>query len=245
MKKVVVGILPQIKLKLTDCPYDDKYEFINLYSKKIIESGGIPVGICLNDGELDYNSLEMCDAFLLPGGDKVHKCYYEAIFYAIRTNKPLLGICLGLEGLAIFSMISENLNINSATQDFIKKYQELKDNNNGTLLAEIKSPNIHGDVKVKYDNIDDARHNIRIDKNSLLYSIYQKEELSVVSLHSYNPKWIGNGFKVTATALDGVVEAIEYKSENHFILGVHFHPELEDNCLIFKRLIEESIKRIK
>lgn len=94
MKKIVVGVLPQIKLRTNDNPYDDKYEFLDLYSKAILDAGGIPVGLCLNEGNLDYSSLEICDAFLLPGGNKVWSCYYETISYAITHNKPLLGICL-------------------------------------------------------------------------------------------------------------------------------------------------------
>ncbi len=243
MKNVVVGILPQIKLKTSDDPYDDKYEFIDLYSRKIIESGAIPFGICLNNGNLDYRSLEICDAFLIPGGNRVHRCYYEVIKYAIKKNKPLLGICLGLESLAIFSMVQEHLRMDANINDFIRRYNILKLKNFGSLLSKIKSPNIHGDVTVNYDNIDYARHNIVIDVNSLLYTIYEKEEMSVVSLHSYCPKWIGPDFNITAKASDGVVEAIEYDSKEHFILGVHFHPELEEDNLIFNRLNEEGLKR--
>lgn len=247
MNRIIVGILPQVRLKINDNPYNDKYEFLDLYTKKIIEAGGIPIGICLNDGQLDYSSLELCDAFLIPGGNKVEKCYYKTIYYAILHNKPLLGICLGLESLAIFSMIFENLDVNKNINfnDFIEKYKELKKENDGTLLERIKSPNIHGDVIVNYDNINEARHDINIDKNSLIYSIYQKESMSVVSLHSYNPKWIGKHFKITALAPDGVIEAIEYNKEDYFILGVHFHPELENNHLIFKKLINEGKKRRK
>ena len=109
MKKIVVGILPQIRLNTDNNPYNDKYEFLDLYTKKIIECGAIPIGICLNNGKLDYSSLDICDAFILPGGNKVDRCYYETLFYCLKTNKPLLGICLGLEGMAIFSMVLDNI----------------------------------------------------------------------------------------------------------------------------------------
>ena len=84
-----------------------------------------------------------------------------------------------------------------------------------------------------------------IDKNSILYDIYKKDKLNVVSLHSYNPKWIGKSFKTTALAVDGVVEAIEYIDPSYFIVGVHFHPEWDDDNLIFKRLIKEGEKRLE
>ena len=242
MKKIVVGILPQIKLNTDDNPYNDKYEFLDLYSKRIIECGAVPVGICLNNGNLDYSSLEICDVFLLPGGNRVDKCYYQTIEYAIKNNKPLLGVCLGLEGMSIFSMVLENMT-ELTEKSFYETYTKLKEENEGTLLAKIPSPNIHGDIIVNYDNVDTARHEIEIiDKDSILYEIFKKDKLNVVSLHSHNPKWIGKYFKTTAVAVDGVVEAIEYKDKNYFIVGVHFHPEWDEDKLIFKRLIGEGEK---
>lgn len=245
MRKIIVGILPQIRLNTDNNPYNDKYEFLDLYTKKIIECGAIPVGICLNNGKLDYSSLDICDAFILPGGNKVERCFYETLFYCLKTNKPLLGICLGLEGMAIFSMVLDNVKDNSV-ESFIETYKKLKEENDGTLLAKIPSPNIHGDLIIDYDDADDARHEIEIiDKNSILYDIFKKDKLNVVSLHSYNPKWIGKSFKTTALAVDGVVEAIEYIDPSYFIVGVHFHPEWDDDNLIFKRLIKEGEKRLE
>lgn len=243
MQKIVVGILPQIKLNTDDNPYNDKYEFLDLYSKRIIECGAVPVGICLNNGNLDYSSLEICDAFLIPGGKKIDKCYYQTIKYAIDNNKPLLGICLGLEAMSIFSMVLENIDV-IVGEEFFKNYNKLKEENDGSLLERIPSPNIHGDIKVNYNNVDEAMHEIEIiDKDSIIYDIYKKDKLNVVSLHNYKPKWIGKKFKTTALAVDGVVEAIEYCNEGYFIVGVNFHPEWDEDKLLFKKLIEEGEKR--
>jgi gamma-glutamyl-gamma-aminobutyrate hydrolase PuuD len=109
MKKIVVGILPTLKLNTNDNPYDDYYQFIDMYSKKIIECGAIPIGILMNNGKLDTSSLEVCDAFLLPGGKKAESYAYETLYYAIIHNKPVLGICLGMQEIAIFSLIWEKL----------------------------------------------------------------------------------------------------------------------------------------
>lgn len=111
------------------------------------------------------------------------------------------------------------------------------------MLERIPSPNIHGDVIVNYDNTGEARHDIKIEKDSILYSIYHSDSKSVVSLHQFTPKWIGKDFLITAKSSDGVVEAIEYNKKDYFILGVCFHPELESDALIFERLIREALKR--
>ena len=41
------------------------------------------------------------------------------------------------------------------------------------------------------------------------------------------------------------MEAIEYIDPLYFIVGVHFHPEWDDDNLIFKRLIKEGEKRLE
>ena len=62
MKKVI-GILPTYRFEDTDSPYDDAYKFVPLYSIKVHEAGGLPVGILLNDKKLDMDVLDMCDGF--------------------------------------------------------------------------------------------------------------------------------------------------------------------------------------
>ena len=93
---IKIGILPTTKLYEDDNPYNDKYTFENVYMKRIYDSGAIPVGILPNDGKLDYSILEICDGFLLCGGNKIEEYNLEVIDYAIKKNKPLLGICLGM-----------------------------------------------------------------------------------------------------------------------------------------------------
>lgn len=243
MKRIVVGILPQIRLKETNNPYLDRYEFLDLYCKRIIEAGGIPVGLCLNKGKLDRRSLDLCDAFLLPGGNKVDRCYYETIEYCLKNDKPLLGICLGMQSISIYSSVIERKENIDVDDDFFEVYRSLKDENGGSLLYRIESPNIHGDVIVDYDNVDDARHEVSIDENSRLYDILKKSKIDAVSLHSFGQKHIGKDFKVAAKAKDGLIEAIEYAAKNRFIIGVLWHPEWDDDCLLFKALIDEAVKR--
>ena len=244
MKKIIVGILPTTNLNMKDDPYDDYYKFIDMYGKKIFESNGIPMGILLNNGALNYSSLELCDAFLIQGGNKVEKFVYETIYYCIKKNKPLLGICNGAQALAIFSAIFEQMdkNKNYEIDEIMNIYQNLKKEYDGSLLRKIDEPNIHFNI-VNRTNIDTSRHDIEIKKGSLLYSIYNKDKMSVTSLHSYDFKYVGEDFIITATSEDGVAEAIEYKDKNYFILGVQPHPELEYDNLIFKRLIKEAERR--
>ena len=241
MKEVIIGIVPTSNYhdEKNIESYDDKYTFINLYGKRILDNGGIPVGILLNDEKIDYRILNMCDGFIIPGGKKICKFDYEIIDYAIKNNKPLLGICLGFQALAIYSKVMENKNI-TTYEEFEKEYEKLKKINGGNFLCSVKD-SIH-DNKVTYEEINYSHLVNIIDLSSNLYDIYNKHNLSVVSLHKYGAKDVGDSFKITAIAPDNIIEAIEHKNKNKFIIGMQWHPELKDD-LIFKRLIKEAIKR--
>ncbi len=68
-------------------------------------------------------------------------------------------------------------------------------------------------------------HHINITDNSLLHRIVNKSILKVNSRHHQAVKDVGDGLRVSAKAPDGIVEAIEGKNEEAFILGVQWHPE--------------------
>ena len=60
MNKVIVGIVPSSSCFTTEDPFQDKYSFVNSYSKKIIASGGIPIGILLEDEKINIEALNLC-----------------------------------------------------------------------------------------------------------------------------------------------------------------------------------------
>ena len=49
-------------------------------------------------------------------------------------------------------------------------------------------------------------------------------------------------FKISAVALDDVVEGIESRHADWFAVGVQFHPELSSATLLDSRLFEEFVK---
>lgn len=247
MKPVIVGIIPASQLFKKECPYDDFYKVINMYPKQIFESGAIPIGVMMHDGQVNEQALALCDAFIIQGGNCVYPYIYEVIYYAIRTNKPLLGICLGSQALAIFSAIYEQMDRDRVYQieEILAIYQKLKQEYDGTLLKHLDPPHIHDQEKlITRTTITQYEHPISLIPGSRLSAIYQCDQMDVVSLHGFDYKYIGSDFEVTAVAPDGVAEAIEYKDPNYFIVGTHFHPEIRENDhRIFEMLIKEAMKR--
>ena len=239
MKKII-GILPTYRFEDNDSPYNDAYKFVPLYSMKVHQAGGTPIGILLNDKELDMSVLELCDGFIIPGGNKVYEFLFDVINYCIVNNKPLLGICMGAEAIAIFSEIYETT---KNSEDFLKVYSEIEQKTDGAVLKRLDDSSMahHSNHYSRFEP-DKAKHLIKIKSESHLFNIYGGSK-NVASMHSYDFRKIGNDFEVTATTSDGVCECIEYKDKNYFIVGVHFHPEVEEDNDIFDYFMNEVKKR--
>ena len=100
----------------------------------IYKNGGTPLGIVLND---NYKELiDICDGIVFQGGDSFEEYDKRALKYAYEVDKPVLGICLGMQLMGILfngTMIdiighkkilnyahSININKNSILYDILK-----------------------------------------------------------------------------------------------------------------------------
>ena len=231
--KKVIGILSKHVTNEKDS-FEDYYMTGSSYVKKLDLDKVIPISLVLEKDLLNFDTLDLCDAFILPGGYWFEITTLYLIDYAIKNNKPILGICLGAQTIAIYSVIKDELKDKDILEykdivSICKKYE--KDNFN-TLLDFIPKPNYHN-----HDTVDkNCYHKIKIDKNSIAFEIFKKEELDVTSFHVHEIKKYGSDFKITAKAEDGVFEIIEYTKEP-LVIGVQFHPELMDTN-IFKYFID-------
>ena len=141
--------------------------------------------------------LKMCDGFILPGGDTWYGFDEIVVNYAIRYDKPLLAICLGMQTLS--KVLSGNE---------IFAYDNTVKNN--TFINHLEPNKTYV-------------HSIIIDKSSKLYSIIGKKKILVNSRHSYHVPKIDNEL-ISARSTDGLIEGIELKNKK-FIIGVQWHPE--------------------
>ena len=146
--------------------------------------------------------LSFCDGFILPGGDTWYQLDEIIIDYAIRCDKPLLGICLGMQVLS--KVLSDDKRIG---------YDNTIKNNTSINHFEPNKTYVHSVI---------------IDKTSKLYSIIGEEKIIVNSRHSYHVRELDNTL-ICARSSDGLIEGVELKDKK-FIIGVQWHPEsnLED-----------------
>ncbi len=146
--------------------------------------------------------LNLCDGFILPGGDTWYRLDEVVIDYAIRRDKPLLGICLGMQVLSKVLSGEKKVGYDNTIK-------------NDTLINHLE-PN------------KNYVHSVIIDRNSKLYSIIGEEKIWVNSRHSYHVPELDNTL-ICARSSDGLIEGVELKDKK-FIIGVQWHPEsnLED-----------------
>lgn len=205
------------------------------YHRAIIEVGGIPIILPIAPPEVLDQYVEMCDGFILSGGEDVDPQFYNedphpklGFFYPerdeselyltheiLKVDKPILGICRGMQLLNVAL--------------------------GGTLVQDIssqlKSPIQHTQII----NRDKNSHKIEIKKDSKLHQTLEVEEIRVNSLHHQALDKVAEGLDVTACASDKVVEAVELKGST-FVIGVQWHPEsLVPKSAIMRKLFKELI----
>jgi putative glutamine amidotransferase len=91
------------------------------------------------------------------------------------------------------------------------------------------------------------RHAINIVPQTALAELYGEGEVVVNSEHRRAVQRVARGFKVSAQALDGVIEAIESEAPDWWTLGVQWQPASPTasglDIQLFRGLIDACLKR--
>ncbi|MFA6843821.1 MAG: type 1 glutamine amidotransferase [Bacilli bacterium] len=116
MNKIIIGVTPRLCSTDSTKKQGNHDDYINEMNKL----GFIPITLPL--GNTDIKAvLDICDGFLLPGGEDMNPaCFHQenkgsklfddrldvidkiVIDYAVKTKKPILGICRGHQVLNVF-----------------------------------------------------------------------------------------------------------------------------------------------
>lgn len=215
----------------------ERVNLTNAYVDAIEKAGGVPIVVPVNTNKENIKAqVSAMDGIIISGGDDVNPNLYkeepvrelgyinpiidefdiEVIKVALEMNKPILGICRGLQVLNVALGGSLYQDLKYIKGSHIKHNQETK-----TYLG---------------------THYIDIKENSILKEII-KEKVLVNSYHHQSVKTLGNNLKVIAYSNDGIIEAVQKENEK-FVLGVQWHPELmvdysEYMLNLFKRFVYE------
>lgn len=207
MKKIVVGIAEGSK-------------YFN-YENWIKEEPDIEI-IKLSYHQNNFNDIEKCNGIILSGGHDINPRLYnqpeflsycdpnnidekrdefewKVMQHIEETQKPLLGICRGLQFVNVFY--------------------------GGTLVPDIPAFGKFNHSKIAEDK--DREHLVDIDTNSALYKIIGEEKGMINSGHHQAVDMPGYGLVANAMSPDGIIEGLERKdSEGRtLMLLVQWHPE--------------------
>lgn len=214
------------------------------FLEAINEAGAVAVHLKFNSNKSALETLyEMTDGILIPGGSDVHPKYYgekikrglkipvewdndrdlleEYILKkAMRDKKPILGICRG----------AQSINVRAGGSLYQDIVTELKNNKHTTD---------------KYPHYPDSpKTHVRLKSESKLARILGADKYLVNCAHHQAIKKVAPGYEAVGYAKDGIVEAIEKKSDDHWVIGIQGHPEATlRKRPVFKRLFKEFVSQ--
>jgi putative glutamine amidotransferase len=246
---------------------DRKYgeRAIPQYERAVALAGGKPVRVALDQTRDEILTLmETCDGVLLPGSNAdVDPSRFHAarsphtaaadpqrdavddllLEDAYKQRKPVLGICYGLQSLNVYRAGS-----------LVQHIPE--------FLPEAARAKVDHEAGKKVP----IAHSVEIDPNSRLAQIIQPQGsgseihspqsevrrplvVPVNSSHHQSADSIGKDLRVVARCPDdGIIEALEGTTPDHFVLAVQWHPErsVDDDPAaraIFRALIDAASQR--
>ena len=236
--KPVIGIT-------TDIENESKYVLNHNNVQAVLRAGGLPVILPIGIEQDAQQLSTMLDGLLLTGGGDIdpmlfgeepHKHLGDVspsrdliemtlVQEMLKKNKPILGVCRGLQIINI--ALGGNM------------YQDIYSQRDVPLLQHTqKAHRFH------------QSHFVQVKEGSLLESITKSEQIKVNSYHHQAVKDVPLPLIISGVASDGIIEAIE-STEHAFVLGVQWHPEaLADNretasLLLSEKFLKKSLESRK
>ena len=238
MKKVI-GIIPKgILFDPEKAATSDLYHLGNNYIKRVTEAGGIAISLAPVDGRISQEQLELCDGFIVQGGTQMWPYHFQVIHHAATTGKKLLGICLGMQLIhryyRLLHIVEEMGMVGPADEAMIDLFYNKEIGHD--LLHRIEG---HPNKGITREDTDCVKHDVDVVPGTILHRLLGRETARGASFHNWRAEEPAPELTVNAWATDGTgtIEGLENGSN---ILGVQFHPEVDDLLPeIFRFLMEE------
>jgi putative glutamine amidotransferase len=183
---------------------------------------------------------ERVDGLLLAGGGDVEPAYYgetardqvrgidrerdeieiTLVRWAVEEDKPFFAICRGIQVM--------NVALGGSL------YQD--------VLTDMPGAMRHSYFQGLGFARDYRAHDVELVPHSRIARLLEGDSLAVNSLHHQGIKKLAPDLTLTATAPDGLIEAVEVE-EHGFAIGVQWHPEaLAPKDPVMRRLFEGLVE---
>lgn len=223
---------------------EETYELIKRFTRVTLEelrdAGARPSLIDVTaEDEPDYPALRRAHGILMLGGGDVDPGLYghegevpheygrdrrsddrqlRMIQEAIEADAVLLAVCRS----------SQLLNVSCG----------------GTLIPDLQPGTLHHGTDGAPMFLDEE---VRLAPHTRLHRAFGRDRLTVRSGHHQAVDRVGDGLRVAARAMDGVVEATE-RVDNTWVVGVQWHPEDsdgagDDRLLLFNAFLAQARAR--
>ncbi len=217
--------------------WDDEKDSIWMlpgYMDGVRQAGGLPIIFPFTEDEQELDQLvRMCEGFLFTGGQDVSPELYQetpleglvttcgkrdameriVLEKAIEADRPILGICRGIQF------------INAAL--------------GGTLYQDIPSQHPSETEHHQHAPYDIPVHDVTIIKDSPLHKCLKVDHLPVNSCHHQAVRELAPGLKPMAISPDGLVEAV-FLEDKTYLWAVQWHPEFSFKTDKYSRMIFRS-----
>jgi putative glutamine amidotransferase len=217
----VIGISSNLGMIETGtCTGREKVTVVYDYVKAIALAGGIPIILPIVDSDEQVMAqVELIDGLLLSGGQDVAPSYYG------EQPEPSLGAVLLERDVHELALVKMTHQMNKPILGICRGIQVLNIAFGGTLYQDIAShhqPVLQHSQKSKPET---PAHTVHIVEGSLLHTLLESSAIETNTFHHQAVKAVAPGFAVTAKTGDQLIEAIEREGDR-FTLGVQWHPEL-------------------
>ena len=216
------------------------YGQFQTYTDAIVRAGGAPVIMPLiGDKAVLRRLYEQVDGILLSGGHDISqnaprhpkssknfnisprrdKQEVQLLEWALADNRPILGICRGMQ-------LINTVRGGSLHHDIGLKLPAARNH----------------EASIDLHDFQHLAHRLTVKPGTQLAAILKAKQIATNSLHHQSIERLGDGLIVTARAEDGLIEAIEMP-DRRFVIGVQSHPEaLEAKTeVLWRRLFQAFV----